>query len=232
MNKQKHIRILLSLMTLSAFISCNSAKEKTVFFPKDYLFPIDQIGSGKTFVYSNVEAMNQTSYKDLKLITESGVKIILSKQYSNEEKFDSSKTSVDNKLIETFTFMSPDNSKIGHHPIKGEIIEERVFESRLKFGERISTISYSGKENVVTIKSEEKYLKDTILTWQGSQLSCIVIRRKSTIGFYSKIIPIAKQELKYNGDSYYAKGIGLIRYTTQTKKNFSTWELIEIKDTK
>lgn len=232
MNKEKYKQKILLLLILPAFISCGSKSEKTGFLPKDNYFPIDQIGNGKTFIYNKVGATNQTSFKDLKLITGSGGQFLLSKQYTSDVKFDSSKTSIDSRLIETFTFMSPDNSDNKHLPIKGEIKEDKVIDNGTKFGQRVSKIIYTGNENVVTIKTEEEYLKDTVITWQGKQLECIVIHMKSTVEFSSKSNPLAKQEMAYNGDSYFVKGLGMIRYTSQTKKDFSIWQLVDIKDAK
>jgi hypothetical protein len=223
------MRLFFLLMMFPTFISCGSPKERTDFLPKEYRFPTKKIGSGKTFVFSKVGAENETSLKDLQLITESGKQFFLSKQYSDEAKFDSSKSS-DIKLIETFTFMSPDNSNSTHLPIKGEIKEDKIIDNGTKFGQSVSKIVYTGNENIVTINSQEEYLKDTVLTWQGKQMNCIVTRMKSTIEFTSKKNPFAKQDIEYSGDSYFAKDIGVVRYTTQTKKDFSIWELTEIKD--
>ena len=205
---------------------------KPGFLPKDYRFPTNQIGKGKTFIYSKVGVTNQTSFKDLLFINEPSGQFLLSKQYSAVAKFDSSKTSIDNKLVETFTFMSPDNSDNEHLPIKGEIKDDKVIDNGRKLGQRVSIITYAGNENVILINSKEEYLKDTVLVWKGKQLDCIVTNMKSTIEFSSKTNPFAKQEIEYNGNSYFGKGIGLIRYTSQTKKDFSIWELIEIRNTK
>lgn len=232
MNRQKYIRPLPLLIILLALISCESTKKKTGFLPKEYSYPIEQIGNGKTLVYRKVGATNQTSFKDLQLITEPGGQFLLSKQYSADAKFDSSKTTIDNKLIETFTFLLSDTTDNKQLPIKGEIKEDKVIDNGTKFGQSVYKIVYTGNENVVTISSVEEYLKDTILTWQDEQLDCIVTSMKSKIEFSNTTNPFAKQEIEYKGDSYFAKGIGLIRYTSQTKNDFSIWELIESKDTK
>lgn len=227
-----HNRLLLYLLLFQFVVSCNSKKEAGRFLPKEYAFPLEQIGDGKTFVYGNVDDSSQTSMMDLELITESGTQFLLSKQYSGDFVFESSKSTVDGKLIESTNYLIGHNFFGGNLPVKGIIQENKIIENTSKYGQQAIKVKYRHGDITATINSTEVYLKDTVLTWKGKSLNCIVTRLNCTIEFSDKTGSYSKQKLSYSGKFYFAKKYGLIRYTIKNKDGFSRWELLEIKNKK
>jgi hypothetical protein len=225
MNKLKRAGIFLFFIVFLFNVSCSSEKESNSFLPKEYRFPIDQIGDGKTFVFRKVGFPDQISMKDVEIVKESGNEFLISKQYSKDAVFDSSKRTIDGKLIESLTYMMG-NSK----PVKGIIQEDKIIKNGSRYGQKVFKVKYEYAGRNAIINSTEEFLKDTILAYQGEMLSCVVTKLNSTIQFWEEKNPNSKQKILYSGKSFFAKGNGMIRYTSKTEDDFSTWELLEIKN--
>ncbi len=246
------MRIFLFILSLSTFISCSSHneksetnKEKTEFLPKECIYPNDKIGNGKTFVYSKVGAKDETVFQDLKLITESGVQYRIEKLYTSSSNYDSSKYNIENKLLESFTFILSDisdNKYLSHppkfknfhtqnyFPVRGELKENTYTENGKIFSRKTSVI-YTKGDSSLTSHDTEEYLKDTVFTWQGKQLDCIVSTRKRISEFSTKTNPLALYTIEDIGVYYSAKGVGVVRYTNKRNNVFGIMDLVEIKDT-
>ena len=128
-----------------------------------YNYPTNKLGDGKIFIYRNKKTLSQT-YTDNKIIEENGDKIILSKQYSDNEKWDSTKCLIkDNKikLLETYWFYFSDSLDKEAELIKGEILRQEQLDSgeALEFRYKLPTNIYN------TIKTKDQFIKDTVLVW-------------------------------------------------------------------
>jgi hypothetical protein len=212
-----------------------------------YSFPIEQIGKGKTFVYRPAGTKDADMYKDIQLIDDNENQYLVSKLRTDFINFDFSKSTLDGALAENYTYISlaplpqflpPFSAPDGYltlqydsfSPIKGEILEDTVFDTGKKIKNRSTKIVYIQRDSVLTYDDEEEYLKDTIFTWQGKTYDCIVTAIKRTTEFSSKAYPSKKHTLYESGTYYFAKGIGLVRYTNQRNDKFEVVELVEINE--
>jgi hypothetical protein len=244
MINQKQIQLFLLLAVL-AFASCQSHKETESvgekksqrkiqrFIPEEYRYPLNKIGNGKTFVYKTMGTLNDSLFYDVQLTTEAGTKYLLVTLYTSRIKLDSFKLTTEDNPIEIFKFRSPDLSDTSRQCIQGEIKEDTVIDNGTKLGKLFYNVAYAGKTDKLTINTEGEYLKDTILPWQGKQISCIVIKTKDKREIGPKLIPLLSREIGRNsGELFYAKGIGRLQFTWQNKEKLTQWQLVDIRDLK
>ncbi|MGE0637647.1 MAG: hypothetical protein AB7G44_15885 [Bacteroidia bacterium] len=244
--------LFLLPVLIIALAACNNqnktAEDKTSYNDstlwKDYSYPIDQIGKGKTLVYKRVGEKNADIFEDVHLISELGKQYLISKFYASSMNYDSSKYDINGKLIESYTFMLSgisDNVYLSHPPIiqnfhvqnyfpvKGVILQDTLIDTEKKLKKHIRQIVYLKNDTSITFKDEVEYLKDTVITWQGKQYDCIVTTGKRIIEHANK--DYTMHYTNESGVSYFAKGIGIIRYTRNTHNNsVKIIELVEIKD--
>lgn len=213
------------IFLVTSIPGCISTKKITSFIPNDYQFSENQIGNGKTFVYQKI-GTNEHTYRDLVKKNEAGKTYVINRQYALDKTFDSSKRLAD-KLIETYIFIF-DNGR----QIKGDIKEDTTIRNKTKFGLRLQRITYNASDFIVTRISKQEFLKDTSIIWEGKQLDCIAINATYVAEFQSNVNMFLKQESLSSGILYFARGLGLIRYTISFKEENYIWELKAVKDIK
>ncbi len=217
-------RYLIYILTLMA-IGC-SEKNESIAITR-YNYPTNKLGDGKIFIYRNKKTLSQT-YTDNKIIEENGDKIILSKQYSDKEKWDSTKWLIkDNKikLLETYWFYFSDSLDKEAELIKGEILRQEQLDSgeALEFRYKLPTNIYN------TIKTKDQFIKDTVLVWGEQQIDCKKYIGQIEMKTEHTWIPFIGQERKSIATKYYGKDLGLIKYITDTWNGRTEWELIEVR---
>lgn len=202
-------------------IRCSPAQKHKSFIPVEYHYPFNKIGKGKTKVYQNTESAGQL-FSNVKTKKISGKSYLFTTQYVSGSKIDSS-VFVNDNLVDNYTFA---DGKI----IKNEVEEDVIIGNGRKLGQHKVNIIYNTASSIVSSEIEEEYLKDTSLYWQGTPADCLVI--KATV---SQVSPgnnnfLSGQKHKTNLTSYYAKGLGLIRFQRNDGFNVSMWYLKEIRD--
>ena len=238
MIKQKQIQQLSLLIAVLAFASCQphnqnkSAEEKQRFIPIEYRYPTDKIGNGKTYVYTKAGDSNDTVYNDLHLITENGIQYFLVTRYNTTAKLDSMKLTTWDKEVEVFSFRSPDFSDTNVVCLRGEIKEDTIIDNGTELGKYLYRVVYLGEKNKVTVRTEEEYLKDTVLLWNGREVNCIVVRATGDKEFAMRGFPFLSRDLKDTDDICYAKGIGMLQFTMRSEDGLVKWELVDLRDMK
>ena len=240
----KQIQLFLLLAVL-AFASCQSHKENEPigenksqrkiqrFIPEEYRYPLDKIGKGKTFVFKIVGSLNDSLFYNVQPLTEAGTQYVSVTRYTSRQKIDSLKLTVKDKIMEVFSFRSPDPGDTGRQCMREEIKEDTVIDNGTKLGKFFYNVAYAGKTNKLTSSTEEEYLKDTILPWQGKQISCIVIKVKYREEIGPKLIPLLSRDIgKSSGELVYAKGIGRFQFTWNDEGKLTQWQLVDIRDIK
>ena len=217
----RHLIYVLTLLT----IGC-SEKNESIEITK-YNYPLDKLEDGKIFIYRNPKTLNQT-YSESKIIEENGDKFILSKQYSDREKWDSSKWLIEGnkiKLLETYWFYVSDSLDQNAELIKGEILRQEQLDKGdvLEFRYKLPTNIYN------TIKTKEKFIKDTVLVWGGQQIDCKKYIGQIEMKTEHTWIPFIGRKNKSVVTKYYGKDLGLIKYITDTRTGLTEWELIEVR---
>ena len=218
------------LLTLCSFpiISYSQIKKKKRFYPEEYEFPISSVKSGKTFVYRNVSDSADLMFVDYKMVNENGKKYLITRQYNKTSTFDSSKYTKDRELIESYIFFTDPVIKF-----KGEILQNEVANNGTRLGVAkafIEYTSYYDPEYMITLRSEEWFLKDTVVNWHGQKLECLKTIQTTQLELENKKDPLYHHNNNRVGEGYFAKGIGLVRYRVATKSGSATMVLIEIRD--
>ena len=217
---------ILLIIFSSTITACSHKKKKINFYPSEYRFPDSNIGNGKIFIYRNVKDTNELQFQDCKIITEGERDYLLAKQYNRESTIDSAKYAIDGQLIESYIFM-PDTPV---YKLKGVIVKNEIIDDRSRLGKGISIIEYKAYGNIITIRGEEYFLKDTVINWKGHILDCIKTRQTIWMKLENNRDPSTTENTEKVSEGYFAKGIGLIRYSGSSQGRSATMELIEIRD--
>lgn len=226
------MRIILVLLFSFLLIGCKKEIiEKDSIIPAEYRYPIEKIGQGKAFYYRTIGPYHAGYTCNLTQVTESGKKYLTYTTYFMDKfKTDSIKTSTEGKLLESYNFDLL--FKMQYEPLKAKFIDNRIENDGSKYGKRITSIIYKGKNRDITIKEEERHIYDTILhADSGALLKCFVTETKSEISYKTKGKEIAKEETKKR--SYYGKRRGLYMYTIESKDESTDWyqnDVGELKD--
>jgi hypothetical protein len=217
----RHLIYLLILVT----IGCSKKNESIA--TSEYNYPTDKLGDGKLFIYRDPVSLNQT-YSDSKVIEKNGDKFILSKQYSDKEKWDSTKWLIQNnriKLLETYWFYASDTLDKQLDLIQGEILRQEQLDN----GD-VLEIRYKLPTNIYgTIETRDEFIKDTVVVWNGQPVDCKKYKTKIAMESEHVWIPFLGKTNESTVTKYYGKDFGLIKYSTDTRNGHTDWELIEIR---
>ncbi len=217
---------IVVILCSSLMISCNQIKKKTRFYPEEYIYPDSSLGNGKTFVYKDVEDTTNLNFKDIKIINEDGKAYVIIKRYNQTSTLDSEKYNIDKELIESYIFVGgPLENKL-----KGAILQNEIVDDGSRLGKRIYNAEYKAYDDVITIKTEEYFIKDTVINWNGQNLGCIKIRSTTWFRLNNKNNPSVNTDNQRTSEVYFAKGIGLIRSQGGLKNGSRIMELVKIKD--
>jgi hypothetical protein len=210
---------------------CSEPDGQGKWIPADYLFPTLKAGTGKTLIYRKTGSPEQQSLTDVHRLVSNGQTYVLIKHYTPEAKYDSSKVVLEGETfrwLEAYNFYFSKTTK----PLKGEI--ERIeFTQTGRYSTRSTATTYVNQEDMkATLSYSEAIEKDTVLVWQGRPLRCLVTNTKSTLeikpnGLFTQT---AGEVVALTAKSYYARGVGLIRYTIRQENDYSEWELTDVKE--
>ena len=219
------------LLTLCSFpiLSYSQIKKKKRFYPEEYEYPISSLGSGKTFVYRNVNDSADLTFVDYKMVNENGKNYLIARQYNQASTFDSSKYTKDKGLIESYIFFKDPVIKF-----KGEILQNEVVDNGTRLGIARANIEYTAynyPDYMITLRGEEFFLKDTVVNWNGQKLECLKTIQTTVLELEGKRDFSSHYNNYRVSVGYFAKGIGLVRYRVVTSKSgTATMVLIEIRD--
>jgi len=219
-NRWKYI-----LISVFALLYGCSRTERTL-IPGDYLYPQQQIGKGKKFIYrkNNSTEISLSILRGLELEKTSYRTVV---NYEGDIQVDSSKYTANGELVELYAFyMSGDQSKT-----KARIELDTIVMNENKVRERRTRLVYDTDFNTYFVNSKMVGSKDTSILWKGKPLICKVINNKTETLMVPKSGADSSRRYRYNsyGSTYYGKGIGIIRYTLQSKDNNDSWDLRDIK---
>jgi len=219
------MKFIASLFLICITNSCSP--DLTSFIPKDFDYPDNKIGDGKTFVYKNGDS-NEYTFRDVRLINDKGYRSI--KSYNNLSISDSIITYND-RAVEEYNFFMSGDGKI----TRGEKSQDTIVKNNDKLGKHLTKWTYRTSQLINIVYAEERYIKDTMINWQNQPLQCLVTQADANVIFQAINNSSSKHGLKVASKLYYAKGIGLIKYSiafTDHTGKFSnkTWSLISIKN--
>jgi len=215
------MKFIAFLFLVISVLSYSTAPPR--YIPKDFNYPNNKIGSGKTFVYKNSDS-NQYYFTDIKLINDKGYRSI--KNYE-EHSIKDSLITYNDRTIENYNFIISGDSKV----VKGEKLQDTILDNSKKLGKHYTLWSFRTSKVLFTFAAEEEYDKDTTINWQNHPLKCLVTQGYKVLQYDSNY----NNRITYFFNHYYAKGIGLIRYYGEYtdyhgKYHSNTWNLVNIKE--
>ena len=221
----KYNRNFILMSVLAVIYSC-SRPERTL-VPVDYLYPQQQIGRGKKFIYRKNNS-SEISLSLLRSQQEENKSYRTVVNFEGDIQVDSSKYTANGELVELYAFyMSGDQSKT-----KARIESDTIITNENKRRERRTRLVYDTDFNTYFVNSQMEAVNDTTIFWQGKPLVCKVINNKTETLMVPKSGVDSSRRYRYNsyGSTYYGKGIGIMRYTLQSKDNNDSWDLRDIKE--
>lgn len=215
------MRYIILFVFIMNLFSCSSSNKKS-FIPKEYDYPDDSLLIGKTFVYQDIQTGEKT-YTYYRIQYNSKDKWLLSVQYTNNKVYDST-FYLNDKMIETYSSPYANGALL-----KCEIIQDTVIQNGTKFGQSLTTTILRKDSSSVISTSVSEYLKDTTIAWRNQLIPCFVTTQWCK-DEYKNSNDSTTDILLYSQNGYYAKGIGLIKYTVYFHDRVNTIELKDIKD--
>jgi len=203
-----------------------SRTERTL-IPVNYLYPQQEIGKGKKFIYRKNNS-TEISISLLRSLQEDNKSFRTVVNIEGDIQVDSSKYTANGELVELYAFyMSGDQSKT-----KARVELDTIVMNDNKVRERRTRLVYDTDFNTYYINSEMVGSKDTSILWKGKSVICKVVNNKTETLMVPKSGVDSSRRYRYNsyGSTYYGKGIGIMRYTLQSKDNNDSWDLRDIKD--
>jgi hypothetical protein len=210
------------------FASCSGQKPAR-FIPKDFNYPDDSIGEGKTFIFHD-SVHNQHTYLSLRSLMQGSDTVQSRVRYNAMSVIDSQIIS-HGQMIESYYQFS------WYHPVlyKAQDLIDVTTSDGTKLGLNKTSCTYHNDTLLLTISSESQFLKDTSMVWSGQLVPCLVIVSNGKMEGRSKIIESLNftSTVLYRG--YYAKDLGVIKYTMgfKDRKNndqYLVWDLVAIED--
>jgi hypothetical protein len=212
------------LLYLALFLLIGCSKPNEFIEIKNYWYPMDQVGKGKLFVYQNRQT-KETSYTKFELIEEGKKEFLLDWQYSDSEKWDSSKWLIEGNRITMVETYWPSSRAGKYEMLPAEILHQEEVD-----GAEIREIKYRFADVRSTIKSVEKFVKDTVFIWKGQKFNCKVTQTQFDMTSVHPWVPFIKENSKSSNTKYYVRNIGLVKYFYyDPDEGRSEWDLIEIR---
>lgn len=192
------------------------------FVPLEYEYPATVLSTPKTYVYKNT-ITSEYRYKDISRIDKEGKVIITWKEYDSSPLVDSS-TEINDRAVDHYLI-------INGQKVKEVTTEDSVYNNGSRLGEKIQSGSFTLNPSMVfsfTFKS--RFLKDTVLKWQGKNIPCLIIESNSKQVAENPLEPSQKKEMDGRTIYFFGKNVGLIKYTSTGQYGLTDWELQEIKE--
>jgi hypothetical protein len=190
------------------------------FVPKEYLYPEDSLLKGKLFVMAN-EGDGLLNYSEKKVSITALGRVLMERRYGGNSV--DSTIYLNNRMIETYSNL------YDHRLLKGEIIHDTLIQDGTRFGEDFQETIYHTSKSDVDISSHSHFLKDTIIGWNQLKLECFVVVGEHEIKNKPHNDPAAIKAFTLFNTTYFAKGIGLIRFTTEFNSEMAAFNLKEIR---
>jgi hypothetical protein len=222
------MKLLLLIILIIFFQSCHRQK-LGAFIPKEFYYPDDSIGSGKTFTYHD-SANNKYKYTDLKLIYSENKKLIVFVSYDSILTRDSV-IELNHKVIDWYKQLGAYDSTL----VKAEGLVDMTIDDNSRLGKNKISIFFQNDIISEKISTEKIFVKDTSMIWNGKYFDCLIMESNGKFEIRSHKYPSLNYNLNAIHYSYFAKGIGQIemsdKYRDRKGKNhFDEWYLSSIKD--
>jgi hypothetical protein len=199
------------IFVLFIFLTGCSGQKMPRFIPKAFEYPDDSIGEGKTFIFHD-SVHNKNTYVELRSVVMGNDTVQSWLRYNDTTVTDSAIMN-HGQLMEIYGHLSSLNPRM----YKGEDVVDVTINDGTKLGKNKQSWTYHNDTLTVAITSESQFVKDTSIEWRGRLLPCLAIQFNGKMEVRSKLYRGLNYTAKAINYDYYAKNIGLIKYTVKFK---------------
>jgi hypothetical protein len=176
---------------------------------------------------------NEYYFVEQKLVKENGVEYLLNESYDLKEKISAGKFKIANggiEQIETYLYRYPDSLKNEYQKDQGEILESKNINDGQKHRGSFIKMKILTSGNIRgNMTAQQKFLREDKLQLNGQDVDVLVFTNDITVKAWHRFIPFFSTETIYTGENYYARGLGLVKYSSNTDTENFEWTLEEIK---
>lgn len=211
-------------------VNCTNKNEPLVRLP-DYEYPLDSLREGKVFVYKK-NRTNELAFLEQWVMEENGSDFIVAEWYDTRQKLSASKIKVTPDAMEevaSYLYYYPDSLSSEYDKIKGKIVESRNTDDGKAYKGYVTAVDTDAGYIQGSVTTRQVFQKEDKFRFQGQDLDALVFASETTSKGWFKFIPFISNKTVYKGNSYYARGLGLVRYGMNTETEKSEWMLVEIR---
>jgi hypothetical protein len=226
----RHVRQSFYLITFILLSNCSNDNEP-IRRLEGYEYPLDSLRDGKIFVYKK-NVPNEYYFVEQKLVKENDVEYIINESYDLKEKISAGKFKITNEgieEIETYLYSYPDSLKNEYQKDRGEILESKNINGQKYRGSFIKMKILTSGNIRGNMSAKQTFIREDKLHFKGQDLDVLVFTNDITVKAWHRFIPFFSSETIYTGENYYARGLGLVKYSTNTGTEKFEWTLEEVK---
>jgi|GEM_PF-2365367 len=228
----RNILYLLILISISACSDNEPIHREAIQRLKEFEYPLDSLRDGKVFIYTN--DLGEYFFVEQKKVTENGVDYILKESCEAKKKSSSEKFKMINneiELIETYIYDYPDSLSDEFTKDKAEILETRNLNDGLKYRGSILKLAQSIGNFRGKMTTKQTFIREDKLQIIGQNLDVLVFTNDIYAKAWHRYVPFFSTQTTYTGENYYARGLGLVKYTTKADaEETDEWTLYEIRN--
>jgi hypothetical protein len=227
----RHIKHSFYIVTFILLSNC-SGDRGPIQRLTGYEYPLDSLRDRKIFVYKK-NVPNEYYFVEQKLIRENDTEYILNESYDLKQKISAGKFRITKdgiEEIETYLYRYPDSLKNEYQKDKGEILESKNITDGQKYRGSFIKMKILTSGNIRgNMTAQQTFIREDKLPFNGQDLDVLVFTNDITVKAWHRFIPFFSSETIYTGENYYARGIGLVKYSTNTDTEKFEWTLVDIK---
>ena len=134
------------------------------------------------------------------------------------------------KLTHEYRHEYPSETSSGYERVEGEIVTFHEIRDGNRYPGLKIKIIFTNSINFRTVLEETStYAGDTVLMWDNQKVDAIKFYYENSNKTFIKYLPFRNAYYEHKGASYYAKGIGLVKFTAVSEGERASWELISIR---
>lgn len=220
---------LFAVAFLILLLGCSQKpKSRTPFIPREYELSLDRLREGVTTIFIN-PATGDSSIDNMWIVKNNNEEFIISVNYNNGNKQDSSIAGLDNGFYELYTWVG--NGSLDTIPRKFIEEEYKRIDDGTKLGKEFVKRRLEREGFTLLMEGTQSYRKDTSMMIGDSIVNCIVTELNAKVRYESPF-PIGdslKKTRPHHSIIYYGKGLGTVKIIGAYGGSTFRWDLKEIR---
>jgi hypothetical protein len=202
---------------------------------KEFEYPMDSLLSGKIFVYRK-NLPGEFTFTEARLVKENGTDFLVYEMYDAKKKISAEKFAITNdgtEQIDAFFYDYPDSTSNEFEKVRMEIVESTNIDDGLKYsGLRREMEGTSSNDFTGEMEMRHRFIREDSIEILGQHIDALVFTNDVRVKAWYRYLPFFSSETTYTGEYYLARGLGVVKYSSNTEKEKSEWTLQEIRSVK